>query len=448
MKLQIRTADVGLSYSTRRLVQRLVSPMCGLDQGIGFLLRDRLEPRFVVSGAQLTGAYQLAGHAQPGEYHIGGTGVTLDEALIRALGETTERYAQVISAVVHTYSTALASHRELTAAGEPTLPADAFRFFAPEEYREPTFPFQPFDPDAPLSWLRVPSILTDEESWVPAQLLLVGYVPRRHLGEPWLLSAVSTGTAAHTDPHLALRNALLELVQIDAAMGHWYSSAPSSSIRLDARTKRLERLIDRTFVPGQPRPTFYWLESAGLAGFPIACVLEERPGKRPAIGVGLGIDLRLERAMYKALLEAVGVIQLAKVTLLNRAVGEGGASIDATSIFDLDSNVAYYAEPGRQARLQEKFPESCEISASSLPPDAVISPPEEVGQLLNGFKAAQLRLFSLDLTTPDLRDLGFVVSRVWSPDTLGLALPSAPPTRHPRFAAYGGVAHREPHPYP
>jgi hypothetical protein len=67
---------------------------------------------------------------------------------------------------------------------------------------------------------------------------------------------------------------------------------------------------------------------------------------------------------------------------------------------------------------------------------------------VEGFRDAGLRLVTLDLTTPDLADLGFVVVRVWSPDTLSLALPSAPPTAHRRFGAYGGATHRDPHPYP
>jgi ribosomal protein S12 methylthiotransferase accessory factor len=54
----------------------------------------------------------------------------------------------------------------------------------------------------------------------------------------------------------------------------------------------------------------------------------------------------------------------------------------------------------------------------------------------------------IDLTTPDIRDLGLRVLRVWSPDLLTLCLPSAPPLAHPRFGDYGGVGEEKPHPYP
>jgi len=423
--------------------------MCGLDQGVGFLMRDGLDPRFVVMGADLTGAHILAGHSEPASYHIGGTGVIVDEALIRTFGETTERYAQVISADPGRHRMVRATWAEMVAAGRAVVPEERLRFFSPEQHAAPGFPFQPFDAGATLTWIRVPSLLGEPEAWAPAQLVLVGYVPRREAGEPWLMPAVSTGTAAHTVPTLAVRNAILELVQIDAAMGHWYSGASAPAIELDERCRRLTRVVERTFPSGQPRPVFHRLASPDLPGQVVACVIEQPPGKLPSIGIGLGIDLRLERALYRSLLEAVGVIQLAKVTLLNRATNGGASEIDPGGIFDLDSNVAYYAEAPRRPQLRESFPTDEWIRASDLPPDHVLlDPAAEVQLLLDAFGEAGLRLLGLDLTTLDIRELGFVAHRVWSPDMLPLALPSAPPTRHPRFAAYGGAAHVAPHPYP
>jgi len=421
--------------------------MCGLDQGVGFLMRDGLDPRFAVMGADLTGAYILAGHSAPASYHIGGTGVMVDEALIRTFGETTERYAQVISADPSRHRMISATWAEMVAADRRVVPKERLQFFSPEQHAEPGFPFEPFDVDASLMWISVSSLLDEHDVWAPTQLVLVGYVPRRKEGEPWLMPAVSTGTAAHTVPTLALRNAILELAQIDAAMGHWYSGASAPAIELDERCRRLSRVVERTFPSGQPRPVFHRLMSPDLPGHAIACVLEQHPGKLPSIGVGLGIDLRLERALYKALLEAVGVLQLAKVTLLNRAAGDA-SEIEPGRIFDLDSNVAYYAEAERRPQLHEQFPPDERIPASELPPDHVLDPAGEVRLLLDAFSQAGLGLLGLDLTTSDIRDLGFVAHRVWSPDTLPLALPSAPPTRHSRFTAYGGPAHVAPHPYP
>jgi len=57
-------------------------------------------------------------------------------------------------------------------------------------------------------------------------------------------------------------------------------------------------------------------------------------------------------------------------------------------------------------------------------------------------------LIHMDLTTTEANALGLVVSRVWSPNTLSLSLPSSVPSQHPRFKAYGGITHDALHPYP
>jgi hypothetical protein len=68
--------------------------------------------------------------------------------------------------------------------------------------------------------------------------------------------------------------------------------------------------------------------------------------------------------------------------------------------------------------------------------------------LIDAFWKTGNELIGLDLTTGDVRDLGFRVVRLWSPDLLSLPLPSAPPLLHPRFNSYGGATDGAPHPYP
>jgi len=267
-------------------------------------------------------------------------------------------------------------------------------------------------------------------------------VVRRRFAE-----GVTTGTAAHTSFGRTLRNALLELVQIDAAMGHWYGRARSVTLGSDARTRAVEGAIARRLVRHGAAPRFHWLPSADLPGFAIACVIEgPRP---PTVAVGLGCDLRLGRAIYNAFLEGVAVAQLAKVSLFRRAMdrrletsGDGGSG----HIYDLDSNVVRYAasEPGALGPRFDGEP----VPPSDLPPDVDLGVAGDVAHLLDAFADTGKRLGSLELTTEDVRALGFRVVRVWSPDMLTLSLPDAPPALHPRFDAYGGFAREDPHPYP
>ncbi|MBV9786970.1 MAG: YcaO-like family protein [Chloroflexi bacterium] len=455
VKLAINSSDSYLPHTTRRLAQRMLSSICGLDQMLVFTLRNRLGPRFIVAGAELTGVHVLLGQEQPGSYHIGGAGIFPHEAVIRSLGETVERYSQLISAIAQLHPLPMVSYEDLVSHEQQVLAPEKLAFFSREHYATPNFRFQPFDPQVPITWTRTTSLIDGSSLWVPAQLVLVGYMVKRHEGEPWMLPAVTTGSAAHTSHSHALRNALLELIQVDAAMGHWYSGAAAPQIRLDKRTQALERLIERQWIAPWPKVRFHWLPSPDLAGKIVACVVTGAPRSIPAIAVGLGADMRLVDAMYKALLEAVGVLQLARVNFVNQVSKSGSTNgyqpeeIDPAAIFDLDSNVAYYALPENSSALDQHFATTQPaIPASDLPPDPDTNLEGEVDLLIDSFRRSKKELVYLDLTTKDIQQLGFTALRVWSPDTLGLALPSVPPTHHPRFAAYGGATYRNPHPYP
>lgn len=451
MQLRVSEPHFPLPQRTRILLPRMLGPLCGMDRTVGFLLRSPFEPRLAIAGADMTGVHVVRGEAEPGAYHLGGAGVLLDEAVIRSLGETVERYSQFVSVLGGRHRLRWASHEEMVAAGRPVVAAERLRFYAPEQHARPGFRFRPLDASTPLSWVACSALPGGEERWVPAQLALVGYLVRHADGEPWLYPGMTTGSAAHTSRARALRNALLELIQIDSAMGHWYSAATAPRIGFDARTTTLERLLRKVLPAQRDLPELYFLANADLPGLTVACVVREPAGKRPAVAVGLGIDLALERALYKAVLEAVGVTQLAKVDLVNRAISAragGGEAIDPGSIYDLDSNVTWYADPENAPRLQRKFSAHDVVPASELPADVELGPRAEVELLVDGFRSSGKELVGLDLTLEDMAALGFVAVRAWSPDTLSLSFPSAPPEAHPRFAAYGGVAHRDPHPYP
>src|SRR5262249_26031513 len=128
--------------------------------------------------------------------------------------------------------------------------------------------------------------------------------------------------------------------------------------------------------------------------------------------------------------------------------GRTPGEVDAHGIYDLDTNVAHYAVHADMPAIRERFGGCPRRAGLDLPADLGGGPAEDVRTLLEACAARGKRFVLLDLTTDDVRALGFRVVRLWSPDLLSLPLPSAPPLEHPRFADYGGAAHEAPHPYP
>ena len=416
----------------------------GIAQQMGAVARGRNEPRLCVIGGEMTGVHELTHRAPPppGSYHIGGCGLTFQDAVIRTLGETVERYASFVSAAHPRGRAVRCSYQELVSRdGGPILVPDRLRWFTDEQLQRPGFPCARFDADAMTGWVEARSLLSGRACWVPAQEAFPGYVGQPN--EYRFVPGVTTGSAAHTRLDLALRNALLELVQIDAAMGHWYSTGQAVPIGSDGRTSALDRVIHSRLPTRAQRPRFFWLPSADLPGFAVACLVES--DAEPRVGIGLGCDLRLDRAMAKAFLEGAAVAELAKVILFRHRVRD--VRPRGADLYDLDENVGYYADENRDL-LGERFTDRAPLAPSRLPPDRAGQPLDDVEHLIAGFAGSEKELVVLDLTTPDVAELGFVALRTWSPDVLTLCLPSAPPLEHPRFAAYGGAVDVGPHPYP
>ena len=447
MDVSVGAAADPLDPATALLLGRMLCPLTGLAQSVGFARRGVLEPRVAVAGGDMTGVHVLGDRKPPreGAYHIGGSGTTLEEVVIRTLGETIERYAQFTPDQAGRRENLLASLAEMRDRGRRIIANEGCRFFTDEQLGRSGFPFASLTQERPIGWTVAVSLPGGEECWVPAQQVLVGYA--KGAGEPQYMPGVTTGTAAHTGVAAATRNALLELVQIDAAVGHWYGADEAIEIAPDARTEAAIQLIVRRLRPGGPALRFLWLPSADLPGFAVACVLEW--DELPRLAVGLGCDLALTRAMHKAFLEGAAVAQLAKVILFRQATaGQTPGESEPNGIYDLDTNVAHYAMHADEPAIRAKLTRCKRRAALDLPVDLAGSVGDDVRTLVGAFAACGRRLVLLDLTTADVRALGFRVVRLWSPDLLSLPLPSAPPLEHPRFADYGGAAHEAPHPYP
>jgi thiazole/oxazole-forming peptide maturase SagD family component len=413
-----------------------------MTRRVVFAMRGAGEPRVALAAGEVTGIEGLV--AGPlGSQHISGAGITREEALQKVLAESIERYCLLRATrsgrfrAVHASLHRMARYSRVLAP-EPLQP------FTAAQFAQPGFPFAPVDADTTIGWVAGLSPDSGALCWAPAQAALPGYgVPP---GEPRYAFGVSTGTAAHTQPELALRAALLEVIQADAAMGTWYGGTLPMRLRLgeSPQTQTVEQLIDRHTPRLGPAVRFYWLPATDLPGIAVACVVE-RAGL-PRFAVGLGCDLRLGPALYGAWLESMAVARLAAVTAL-RFAERGEAVPGPDGIYDLDANVARYAVVDEDV-IRARFGDEPAVSPGDLPPDLALGAADGVRYLVNELERAGKRLLYLDLTDVEARALGFAVARVWSPDLLALSLPGAPPVLHPRFHANGGITNTAPHPYP
>lgn len=435
------------------LSDRVVSRLTGICTNVGYTMRARGAQRMFTSGGDLTGIHHLLGLPAPernNAYHIGGMGARPEESLIRTVAESFERYSLMTAHLDDSFPLVFDSRDNLVAKGERVIEPHKLRLYGEEQLANIKLPIKAFDPASPMGWVRTTSLIDLEPTWVPAQHLVTGYRPRVHEGERWIHPAVSTGTAAHTDSRKAVRSGALELIQLDSVMGHWFGKGVSWQIKPDERTKAMTRFLEKYWREAIGRTSFHWLPNADLPGMTIACVVRSADGSAPCFTIGLGADTRLVDAMYKALLEAIGCDRYINSWTLHASL-DGITSpqdIDIDKLYDLDMNVLYYVFPETAHLVLGRFEPDQVVAASDLPPDSELDVRGEVADIVDRFRETGKELYYVDLTSKDSRAHGFVVHRVWSPDTLQLPIPGVSPKAHSRMEAYGGYLNDLPHPYP
>jgi thiazole/oxazole-forming peptide maturase SagD family component len=465
-----RRSDGVLDPRVNRAVDRCVSPLLGPVRSLKTVNFDASSPAVLTVLPELVELHRRAGVERP-DYHLGGFGFRPDEAVMKALGESVERASHFLFHRANAGLLQRASDRGLAAAGFAHVPVREFGHFTEAQYGRPGCPARPIDGDTTITWLPMIDLSTGDEVLLPAQATLAGFPTH---DEPRAFVGITTGSAAHVDYPRALLGALLEALQVDVTVGHWYSGATAPRIEVSrTATPRFSRFWEQNrgaLERAHGWCEFYWLpQPERLPVYVVACAVR-RPGEFPALGIGHGVATDLERAMYRALYEAIPISLVVLLQSLRGLFGDpppdGGmpkaraasvrelfGKLDIGRVTDLEAGVVHYALPENAEKL---FP-------SRFDPDAVVSPEQirrDVPPAWSGLPVLdasrqivqemvrRFRLYGMDLTTPDITAMGLRVVRVYSPDLMALPIPSFPEAAHPRWPAYGGFRTAAPHPYP
>ena len=418
-----------------------VSPFCGITKSISLITRSELEPRIIVAGGDLSNIEVWRSNYKRliASYHIGGSGVNLEETLTKALAEAVERYASILVSITGGRNRLKFGTQSEFGPSERFLDVENFRWFSSRFSSIDDFPFGNPTPEDELTWIEVKSVNTGEREFVPAHAVLVGF--EGGVGEKRYIPSVTSGTSVHVTRDLSFRNSLFELVQVDAVMGHWYGrDCDVFKFEVDNSLPNLRRIIEQHWSNEMPEPSFYVLAPNEVPLHVVICAVSADVGP-PFLGLGQGSDLDLERAAYKALLEGIGVFNLAKIAALEFDDTEAEKE---NKFRDLDSNVVHYSNEENAKIVFDKLGWE-HISASELISNKKI---KSIDQIICILIEQGIRLYEIDLYCKETQYFDLFATRLWSPDLLCLCLPGLPFDAHPRFDTFGGFANASPHPYP
>lgn len=394
-------------------LRRAVSPYTGLVSAVEESLAGASEPPLFRFACEVARGPELLGCSIDHVTGVGGSGRTRARAVAAAVGEAVERYSASYvprDRIVH------ASARGL---GDDAVAPERFCLFSERQLAEPRFPFARFDERIVVPWIEGRSLDDGRDVYLPAELVLLGdAVPP---GRPRIGYATSNGTACAEARDGAVARGLCELLERDAFMILWANrlSLPRLDVSEDAALRHLDR-------------TFFACTGLAYAAIDLSCFhalpsflgVVRAPRDYPgALGIGAGTAATVEEAWPKSLAEAFSCRAAGAKLLALGARTDYGDHGRAVSSFE--DHIRYYADHDRVAPASFLDAGELRRPAADVPSLGDGTERSFVPALAGRVHAAGSSAYAVDVTSPDVRELGLAVFRAVAPELVPLDVPHA-----------------------
>lgn len=367
----------------------LVSPRTGVVRRLERVVRGVDEPTPPVLYAAMISNYDFK-RAPEIERGAAGKGLTASAAIGGAIGEAVERYC-----ASHVDATRL--HRtSLQEAPAGALLPNELVLYSPHQYARAGFPFLAPVNDMAIDWIRATELLDDrgstKESWVPAAAV---YLHGNNVmpGDALFMSN-SSGLAAGPDLDGATCSGLCELIERDAFVVTWMNRLEPERITLDEPGGALDGIVEHYRRFGVDLQLYALASDIGIPVV-MALALSDHPAE-PAAVVGLGCHLDARQAALRAAFE---VCQIRPSQVHHRREARRLVADDVKGIED---HSAYFGQHEVLHELDFVRHTSRRVALSALPRLAGASACDDVATCAAGLRRIGCRVFTAEVTTPDL----------------------------------------------
>ncbi len=331
----------------------------------------------------------------------GGAGLDPEDAKWAAIGESVERYC---SGVLLPERFVFGSWKELQS--QNPLHPDEIALFA--DFQEKDLPTQLFKEDTPVTWVHGKSLITGKNRLVPACLVQIPYM-RMHKEEIVIGPAISTGMACGPDLDWILRSGLNEYIERDAFSIFWLNKRPAPQLILDEPW--IEKIVKERFQRPNLEYLLFLMET-DLPHSTVICFIKDYNFDPPIVNVGGACRADIRKAIVKAMVEAVQGWTWARFKRLEQGAQETPTSFQHITGFE--ERVDLYATADMDASLSFLFDNPERIKLSDIPVCST-SETEAIPKMLSAIHEAGSDVVYVDLTMPDIQDLGLQVGKVYCP---------------------------------
>lgn len=387
-----------------RVMSAFVSPVTGIVRRLFERTRDTSDLYAYSVGSEATDSRILLG-TRCNKVN-GGGGPSLRGARLAAIGEAVERYS---GAWVPFDRLEYGTHSELTGRGLDCLSPKQYKPFADWQYEQPGATRVPFTESTWLPWVRSRRLADGALVWIPAHPV---YLRADMMNVNPIADATSNGLAYGSTPDEALVAALLELVERDAVMITWYKrlSMPVVDVGSDP--------VLAEYMSTHVAPTGCAVSLVDLSVFSgvstvLAVVRNEVAGAVP-LGLGAAASSSPVTAATKAVAEAVST------RTWGVAKRRAGEIVDPASDFnetvqDFDDHIALHASGALVDETRFLDGSGARSRMEDMPRLPSGSPGELRDALISTLAEDGIDLYVVDLTSPDVREAGGHVVKVFSP---------------------------------
>jgi ribosomal protein S12 methylthiotransferase accessory factor len=330
-----------------------------------------------------------------------GAGLDRESMLWSTIGEAIERYAGSF------IDLGMIEYETFDDIGNNALdPRDAI-LFADWQYQQPEFEFQKFDTRVPFGWVQGFNLSQNCPAYIPATFTYLGYTPK--YDHEVIDNNYSTGLAAGPSLASAIYSGILEVIERDAFSCHWLTgiSPPKLDIseQLDQLPIELKKLLEvkhidynlRNFTTDIDVPT-------------IVTILKS--GDEFGFSLGASSHPKLGHAFKKSIIESFHTFNW-----VMDIKSSCDLSLVSEDIITFSDHLEFYLNKENHSNLDFLY-NNTEAAPALISKDDFSSGfanKQELNSMVSYLKTLGLEVFVVDLTTEDVLELGFHVSKVIIP---------------------------------
>lgn len=384
--------------------------------------------------------------------HTGGASIDRDIAMAKAIGEAVERYS---SALYNRDELPLYSYRE---APFPCVPPGEFALHSPEQYDTPGFAWVPFTEDTLARWTPARDLTNGGvECYVPAAMTYIPYYFYLKSGEAPIVEPISTGMACHCSWAESVLSGAGEVIERDAFTITWQAQLGRTQIRPETLSDINYRIYERFIQTGC---SVTILDLTMDHGIPVVLsVLRGAglPGSNP-LAVAASAHLNPDTAIRKSLEELAHTGRYAQ--LIHNVMPRLEPDPTHANVSNQRDHLNFWADPANTHMGDFLFTSSQRMDFQDMQNLETGDPVQDVAVLVERIRSVGHRVLVADLTTPDVGDLGLVVTRTlipgFNPLFMGYQMRALGGHRLweiPQKLGYAGITpatgdNPAPHPYP